>query len=207
MFYLGFSGKIGTGKSTLTQYLITLLDRHDNMNVLKTSFGSILRKEVSTCYDIPYYVCASQEAKAKEFHVSHLPDYLRSPEWGQTATLRQILQFYGTDVTRKNDPDYWVKALDNAVNEADKNSTKGIDIVIVDDIRFPNEKQLIESNGICMRIQPYEGWQPGSFANHISETALDDAKFLIKLKPKYGKLEQTAEEVYSLIFDILHLNY
>ena len=74
---------------------------------------------------------------------------------------------------RSKNPDFWVEQFAKAVLESDT------EIVICDDVRFPNEAKFFEDHGLLFRI---EGEQRGdnvdkSRADAPSETALDEYKF------------------------------
>jgi hypothetical protein len=76
---------------------------------------------------------------------------------------REMLQFFGTDLIRKNNPDWHI-------DEMKKKIIKG-ESYCIDDCRFPNEKQFIENylSGKCYFII-----RPGNFniSNHASEVSL-----------------------------------
>ena len=78
------------------------------------------------------------------------------------TTVRQMMQFIGTDIIRKFYPGWHIiKTLSNL--DKDKN-------YIVDDLRFPNEKEALEKMGaMCFYIM-----RPmvANVSNHVSETSL-----------------------------------
>lgn len=82
---------------------------------------------------------------------------------------RLLLQFWGTELRREMcDKDYWV----NAMNLWIARNCGPQQIVVIPDIRFPNEIELVNL------LNGYNFWvfRPGieNFDTHISETALDD---------------------------------
>lgn len=88
-----------------------------------------------------------------------------SPRSGP-MTNREVLQVIGTDIFRSIYNDVWAKAPFNI--EWD------VDIVILTDCRFPNEKSVTEeSGGVIIRLERITGLSD----NHISETALDGFTF------------------------------
>lgn len=94
------------------------------------------------------------------------------PIYGYT----KILQWYGTDVVRVYNPNAWIYALEDYV----ENMPVKPEILIVPDIRFPNEAQWIKDNGGYLvkvtRIDEdgYQFISKDRDANHPSEVALDD---------------------------------
>jgi len=97
------------------------------------------------------------------------PGWKDDPIYGCTP----ILQWYGTDVARKQDPDTWVKALHARL------SRENPEIAIVTDCRFINEAEYIKkAGGFLIEVirRNADGTQfvdPGRDPNHISETALE----------------------------------
>lgn len=79
-------------------------------------------------------------------------------------TVRQMLQFIGTDIIRKYKPTWHVDKLVEKINGSTAN------VVVVDDVRFPNEKAAIENlGGKCFFvIRP----TMKNISNHESETSL-----------------------------------
>lgn len=178
----GLSGKMGTGKSTLARQMAKAMQPCRIM-----SFAEKVRQEVSArfCFDIDL----TRTEKGKDVVVEH-PDIP-----GGKATVRGVMQWWGTDVVRKTDPDYWARALLEDVNKA------RTDNIIIDDIRFPNEVSMVKScGGFAVRIEPYRGWKPGGCADHLSETALDDfTGWDLVISPEYGKLKAAAKAVGAVL--------
>lgn len=78
------------------------------------------------------------------------------------TTVRQMMQFIGTDVIRAFNPDWHVE---KTLSGLDKGKN-----YVVDDLRFPNEKAALEKLGaVCFFIM-----RPivGNVSNHISENSL-----------------------------------
>ena len=86
-------------------------------------------------------------------------------------SYRKLMQVYGTEYRRKQDPEYWVKKTRAAVQEALLRGTK---LVVIDDVRFPDEAQMVlDEGGILVRVErPVDR----VVDEHISETALDGFK-------------------------------
>ena len=89
------------------------------------------------------------------------------PRWGNTPV--HFLQQVGTDLFRKYvDEDFWAKAVLNIIHASDH------DRWVITDTRFPNEAELIHSNGgyvfeINRAVRP----DAGRDTNHPSETSMD----------------------------------
>lgn len=226
---IGFSGKIGTGKTTCARMLAQLLqeDTPPTRLVTVNAFGLTLKKEVSERYGIP--LAWSTEAvpggKLFELELTPLegevmavrkvpgmacpfyawPNELVAREWIEagSVTVREILQWYGTEYARSLDPDYWVSAVHCHLEElAGDAGPERRCIMIMDDVRFPNELQWVNEFGACYRLEPYQGWKPGVNSDHVSETALDEsADFEQRFPTKFGNLDFLAEQIYSTLKD------
>ncbi len=182
---LGFAGKAATGKTTAAKHLVPLLDKE----CVIVPMAMLLRDEVEAflcdlgAKEYVPLVYGDQNDKVKVFYVDEASAKRACPQWpgfvaanreiqdqdGKTAmTVRRILQWWGTEYRRAQDPDYWTKAWGRKV--------EGLDLakmhVLVDDVRFINELQVIkEHGGLVVKIE-----RPGfeGANNHASETSLDD---------------------------------
>ena len=94
---------------------------------------------------------------------------------------RTILQYVGTDVVRKQNPDYWVNSLVNVL----RLFPEEWDYVIIPDTRFPNENDKVkeEFNVITVRVERpnFDNGLTDEQQNHESETALDNYNFDYKI--------------------------
>lgn len=169
---IGISAKIGCGKTYLASLFLQKYPKY-----IKLEFGYILKKETSMLYNYPEIWNYSLEGKSEIINRSNLPK--------QKMSIREILQWHGTDLRRSQDPGYWVKQMEVLI------SIYSSSPIIIDDVRFKNEVEFIKGqNGLLIRINPYREWKPGQFARHKSETDLDNYhEFDLILTPKFGQLE------------------
>ena len=179
MYLIAISGKIGVGKTTIAQKIIAALDS----GWQRTSFAILLKEEVAERFHFDVRLAYSTAGKET---VIKLPD-------GSRKTVRELLQWYGTDVVRAKDRDYWIRAMGKHLAVS-----KGkVDGLVIDDVRFPNEANLVRLHkGFLVRVEPYQGYVP--LSDHASETALDNYRsFALILRPEYGEahLHQAAEQI------------
>jgi hypothetical protein len=182
---LGFAGKAATGKTTAAKHVAPLLNKECKIipmaMVLRDEVEAFLRA-VGAEESVPL-VYGCQDDKVRVFYVDEQKALQQCPKWahfisehqeiqdrsGQTAvTVRRILQWWGTEYRRDQDPDYWTKAWGRKVSEYDVEQM----YVLVDDVRFMNELNVIkEHGGLIVKIE-----RPGfdGANNHASETSLDD---------------------------------
>lgn len=118
------------------------------------------------------------EAKVDDYWVSTIKreinvsdNIIRKEIGGRVFTnVREVLQIIGTDLIRKYSPDWHINKT------IEKIKSYGNDkIVVVDDVRFPNEKRKIEEIGgdVYFIIRP-NYWD---VSNHPSEKALKYTDF------------------------------
>lgn len=83
--------------------------------------------------------------------------------------FRTILQWWGTDFRRKyNGDDYWIKKFLDKVTRSDA------DVIVVTDVRFPNEADTIRQvGGKLIRVNRIQDKKD----LHPSEIALDNYRF------------------------------
>lgn len=200
MNIIGISGKIGCGKTTLAD----LLGQELRWS-LRVSFAELVKAEASEAFGFPLAWCYSALGKAMRVRIS-----AEHPLWKKAIaskalyealllegapTVRELLQWWGTDYRRAQNPDYWLWAMERALSEARE---AGAEHVLIDDVRFPNEAHMIQGRrgGLVVRLDPYPGWQPGPYAGHASETALDDYQdFDLRRRPLLGELPLLVDEV------------
>jgi hypothetical protein len=88
---------------------------------------------------------------------------------------RHLLQYVGTDIIRKEKPDYWVDFVVDIIKFFGENW----DYVLIPDTRFPNEIDVLKENFsdvkyIRVTRPNFESTLTDEQKRHPSETALDD---------------------------------
>jgi hypothetical protein len=170
---IGISGRKGSGKTEISKYLL-------NLGFKKASFADGLKEYVSKVYDWDLKDLYTQEGKEtllekpvvwNQSTCNRLSE-ISGRGWEFTEEVefknrRIALQYIGTEVMRAQDPDVHI-------NEFKKRFGGGGDFVC-DDVRFPNERDVLEEMGAhCMfLIRPYH-WD---YSNHSSEVSLTRQNF------------------------------
>ena len=126
----------------------------------------------------------------------------------RTPGIRAALQYYGTDVRRVQDPDYWVK---RALGPAVRAVAAGFDVYF-SDIRFPNEvagarrlgfhvvRLLISPQTQRARLLERDGLEPDPEAvNHPSETALDDYDGFDQVLDNNGTVDAAVSRILAAL--------
>lgn len=198
---IGFGGKITSGKSTMSKLVMNKLVGEQNYK--KISFADSLREEVQTLLtcahenivdsDLFDFTVSNDDKEhamalaylAKEENNGELPlSTSRQPK------VRELMQFWGTEVRRKSNNDYWVEKTLEKTKEI--HNTKYH--VVIDDVRFTNEAAAIirQDYSALIRLDVnkqeqlqrlnnrFKGNSDASKKidlNHLSETELDDFPF------------------------------
>ena len=154
---MGLAGPIGAGKTALAD----ALGRH---GFARLPFAQALRDEVLQKF--PRTLRAhllSKDERLVFLTDREWADRVAQVVWGKADPFfRAILQEYGTEVRRADDPGYWVKRWTATV--------AGLDRAVADDMRFPNECQAVRDlGGWLVRVE-----RPGHARGdpHLSEQAL-----------------------------------
>jgi hypothetical protein len=157
---ISISGSIGSGKSAIAEHLAA-------RGFAVVAFADALREEilarlprtlralhdlqvpagghVCCCRSWPYEDCVRQML------------YRTKP-----LGVRELLQEYGSQVRRADDPDYWIRRWEFGIARATAN-------VATPDCRFPNEAHAVRRlGGLLWKVE-----RPGhTGSGHVSETAL-----------------------------------
>ncbi len=174
---VALTGLAGSGKDTVADVLV------EQRGFVKLAFADALRKEVAAAFDIDPIHLTQRETKehpisaltlyrcldigfsdciAGVFNAAGLsPKLLHVPR-----SPRQILQWWGTEYRRAQDPDYWIKKTCQAIAIL---AECGRDRIVISDCRFENEADMVRrlDGSIWQVVRP--GIAPVAGA-HISET-------------------------------------
>lgn len=129
------------------------------------------------------------------------------PFWNKT--IGECLQKIGTETFRSSfDVDTWIKALFDTTG---KNCLQNGHILIITDVRFPNEADaVLERGGILIRLEGDPlGIRKNSKRdlNHASETSLDDyTKFTKIIKNDVPDLNVFRNKVAEVICEFVPTN-
>lgn len=122
---IGFTGKMGSGKTTLAQYL----SKEYGLTVV--SFANPLKQVVQQLYDL------------SDDQLYGGSKNIVDPRYG--VSPRYLLQQIGTNVFRQWDPDFWVKVFERKYSNFEN--------FVLDDIRFDNEADTIRKmGGIIIKV-------------------------------------------------------
>lgn len=140
---VGFSGLAGSGKTTAAELLLNeAVERR--LKASKLSFAWALRQICKIAYPwVPTHHFDGNKAQ-KESPIEGMPNGI---------TGRRILQHIGTEGFRAMHPETWVRLVEYQIE-----SSQSEDLIVIDDVRFPNELEMLKRLGAvtvrCNRKQP-----------------------------------------------------
>lgn len=173
---VGVAGPIGAGKDVIASHLIK------KYCFTRIAFADQLKQDVLTRFARTLRALWTLNAQPGEPTSDDLwaMVYLSKP-----PGVRELLQEYGSEVRRQDDPDYWVKRWKRAAREKRA-------FVVAPDVRFVNEAQAIKSqHGLLLKVE-----RPGKEeVGHASETGLRDWTDWDKVFQNVGTIQQLTTEV------------
>jgi len=171
---IGLSGKIGCGKSTVAHQLAQFL------SIPVQSFGYAVKEETSDYFGFQIAHTFTQTGKLKLIDTPRVMEH-----FGRPMQVRELLQWYGTDFRRAENPNYWTDKLLDCGN------------CIIDDVRFPNEAHFVLEHGYLFRIEHFEECS----CDHESECALDNWKAWSSkpYRPAKGKLPYVTLDILNYL--------
>lgn len=181
---IGISGKKGSGKTTVSEII-----REHSYSAELLNFADSLKMGCMHMFDLdPEFLWG----KNKEH---------KDPWWD--VSVRKILQVVGTELMRDTLPKFipemdkvWIRGMEKKISQSNAQ------IIIIGDVRFTDEYQLIKKlGGLVIKIE-----RPGIHSNdkHSSENENLPYDYLIE-----NNFETVAElkECVLNVFDVLKLNF
>ena len=155
MNIIAFTGKKQVGKSTACAYL------EEKYGFTRVNFKDALIAELKENFPELLDRMVAEHMKMGWNDISSIDDLFNV----KPPLIRTLMQNYGTNVRRKDDPDYWVKQWEGKVLPSNRaNHT-------VDDCRFLNEAAAVKRvGGIIIRLIRTDMEHTDS---HVSETEMD----------------------------------
>lgn len=194
---IAFAGRKRSGKDLLSNAIVEYNTTVNNKNTIILTVAAYLKNLCCELLSIDNATLLDWKDSNKTFNVKPTDRWfnLISLKTGiekekvvqelstiEITNVRQLLQVLGTDIIRKYNPNWHVECLMKDILEY-----KETHDIIIDDVRFPNEREMIEKMGGSV----YYIIRPDYFdiSNHISETSLKwqhfkDENIIINNLPK-----------------------
>lgn len=150
------------------------------------------------CYQLQGHTLVTHYADLLKFMCLQLFDWN-----GEKNTYgRWLLQYVGTDVIRRQCPDFWVSFIIQELQFF----PKAWEYVIIPDCRFPNEIDRLKEAGFEVKhiriARSQENNLTENQRTHISETALNDVvpDYIIQNDGSMEDLERKVKECFDALF-------
>lgn len=168
MKIVGFTGKAGSGKDTLADYLV------ESRHYIKVSFAGPLKSMLAQVgFPEP------KDRATKELPIA-----------GFSFTWRDAAQKLGTEWGRALDPDIWVKIMEGLLQRLSDDAR-----VVFSDVRFDNEAEMIRRLGGKVVHVTGRAADLGANAGHSSEAGVRWADGDVALDNS-GSLESTILDMH-----------
>lgn len=178
IFIVGLSGLQGAGKSYLA-------------SKIKKEIGSMGLNCIHISLAEPIYqfckIILGKEVCKNEIYKIGINDPLE-------LSGRKILQYLGTEIGRNFHDEIWIWMAKNKIESALPNGG----IAIVDDVRFPNERNTLCDFSIWIDVE--NGLVPEQESNHKSEQYLSELKSLANFRIKRMANGNYCDEIGELDF-------
>lgn len=177
---IGLCGDIGSGKSTVAEYL------HRKHGYQRKAFALALKHAALDVFGPmgmkSHHVFGTQEQKNEQ-----LPGIRDAQDRCQTG--RRILEWLGTEGFRTIDPDVWVKSLLGSLDFGGQR-------YVIEDVRFPNEAVAIrQQHGVVWEVVRLGGPNHGGPTGHESDNAWRTLDKDAYLTAHHGNLSALFENI------------
>lgn|SRR5574344_928275 len=185
---IGLAGRMGSGKSALAKVC-------ENYGYKRINFALPLKTLVCTLFNIESIEILNSLKKTESSYVFteeicknisditdiNLKSILKECKGKELKTIREVLQFLGTDVIRKYNQSWHLQKLKEMIDSDKKEN------FIIDDVRFPNEAEFVKNKKgtVWFVIRA----KTDNISNHISETSLKWTDFKNNIIINNGNLE------------------
>jgi hypothetical protein len=159
---IGLAGKSGSGKDVIADYIC------EKYGYRKIAVADAIREEAEEF--IVSAIGGSIYSLNESF--GQVTEAFKTAVWAKPTTpeIRVLLQWWGTEFRRTQDPDYWIKRLAQKLSNADES-------IVVSDVRTPDEIATIHQAGGEVWFVERPGVGSVGIANHYTEVALEGATF------------------------------
>jgi hypothetical protein len=203
---IGFSGRKGAGKDTCAAAMMRRLERnYPQLTVRYFAFGNYLKIICQDLFGLTETQCWGTNEDKDTPTALRWEDFPIPPEekprQAGPMTAREVLQYFGTNIVRRLNPDAWVRYLIE-----DHIPDSHVDVALIVDGRFPNETDgVLAAGGKVIRLTrtPY----PEDHA--LSEIALDQkvydwCRFSLVLDNAHLSIQQTNTRLWSYVNTWVH---
>ncbi len=178
---VGFVGLIGSGKDTCADTLVS------EGGFKRVSFATTLKDAVSAIFGWDREALEGNTPESREWR-EQVDEWWSEKLGIPELTPRWVLQYWGTDVLRKNfHDDIWIASLESKLLQMKQDA-------VISDVRFPNEIKMIKRlRGKVYRIKrgPDPLWfSEAESQNRIQRESMNKKNYVFvdKMKEKHPEV-------------------
>jgi len=203
---IGICGPARVGKDTVALNMLNAILQSDHESteqlvLAKESFATPLKSMVAMFLDFAGYGSIMRPAELEPYIDGELKEE-KLPTLGKSP--RQLMQTLGTDWGRNMiDPAVWITLMQSTIEKYGAATEQGFEgaVVIIPDVRFDNEAEVIKNNGgTIIRMTSTRDLE--TVDSHISEAGVSDCMVDITLAND-GELPDLRKASLHCIEDIL----
>lgn len=128
---IGLCGLIGSGKDSVAEFLV---EKH---NFKRLAFADTLKDVACLLFDFDRNMIEGKDSEQRKIRES--ADEYWSKKFGFDFSPRLSLQMIGDGLRQVTHPDLWIWKVENELKKYEN--------VVISDVRYPNEVNMIKKNG------------------------------------------------------------
>ena len=184
-----FSGRKQSGKSSSTDYLVSIINQYAPTISCKVySFADILKQDI--CINIlglSYDQCYGTDEDKNT----------TTDLWweGVQLTAREAMEIIGTKLFRALKTNVWVEATIKKIK------TDGVDLNIISDCRFPNEVEAVRIAGglnVRLTLDPFNS--PSTSESSLDRSVYDWSNFDLIIDNASMAIEQKNKAILQFLY-------
>jgi hypothetical protein len=201
----GYEARSGKGECCDTICRQHSLDFGGKLDIFRISFAQRLRDEIHEAMWDHWFPCDRDDPRQQQAAMASLchwagVEYDPNPlvdHLNPYGKQRKLQQWWGTEYRRRQNPRYWLDYVDEQIKLA------APQVVLIDDLRFPNEHEWATENGITVKTTRL-GMKPiqNGIAGHESESAIANHPFHYYITARDGQLPWLRSQALNL-FDFI----
>ena len=185
LYFIPIAGRMGAGKTTFANELAGYFKQFSDIVPHIYSYADALRMELVEA-GVADEIEELQDQHYKLQLLSRLERDIVIPndfpkDIDETTTVRQLMQWWGTEYRRAQNPFYWINQMQRRIENDMLLDPSKSHAFICDDVRFPNELELFSA----MAREDMYGRKVGIYLHHWKYTQYGSTdQYTGYLKPK-----------------------
>ena len=185
---IGFSGRKQSGKSSSTDYIVSLIEKHElDISYRVYSFADPLKQDI--CINI--LGLSHDQCYGTDNDKNTMTDLW----WeGEQLTARAAMEIIGTKLFRALKTNVWVDATIHKIKQ------ENMDLAIIADCRFPNEVEAITNSGgynIRLDLDPFNS--PSTSESSLDRSVYDWSNFDLIIENSTMTIQEKNKDILHFL--------